>query len=219
MPALNPTLYLVATRFRSRLATLTLMRTFLPRWTTPVPRLALSVCLALVLGALVLVGCGMAPGKVSHYVPAPAALQEKVDCLAPPEWHDGSETSLPASDLRGSIPEGFVPVQVVRCHQDFLEQDGVYTRVVRQEQLEGDYSALLAALAQPSDRANGTMACTADAELLPALWLVNADGQAIHVVWPLDACGKARGKPDTAKALEALAVGEATMLTASEQGK
>lgn len=181
--------------------------------TTPACRLVLLTSLALMLGAPVLGGCSMFPGTVSHYTPAPAALQEKVDCLAPPEWNDGSEASLPASDLRGSVPEGFVPVRVVRCQQDFLEQAGVHSRVVRQEQLEGDYSALLAALAQPSDRANGNMACTADAEILPALWLVNADGQAIHVVWPSDACGKARGKPDTAKALAALTVGEATIIT------
>ncbi|WP_425863507.1 hypothetical protein [Arthrobacter sp. TWP1-1] len=182
-------------------------------YTTPACRLALLSSLALVLGALVLGGCSMSPGKVSHYTPAPAALQEKVDCLAPPEWNDGSEASLPASDVRGSVPEGFVPVLVVRCQQDFLEQAGVHTRVVRQEQLDGDYSALLAALTQPSDRANGDLACTADAEVLPALWLVNADGQAIHVVWPLDACSKARGKPDTATALEALTVAEATIIT------
>ncbi|WP_157884038.1 hypothetical protein [Arthrobacter alpinus] len=190
------------------------MSSLLRRRTTPACRYALVASLALVLG-----GCSTSPGKVSHYTPAPAAIQEKVDCLAPPEWHDGSEASQPASDLRGSVPGGFVPVQVVRCQQDFLEQAGVYTRVVRQEHLEGDYSALLAALAQPSDRANGNMACTADAELLPALWLVNADGQAIHVVWPVDACGKARGKPDTAKALAGLTVGEVQVQTEKESGQ
>ncbi|MHA7271119.1 hypothetical protein [Arthrobacter sp. HLT1-20] len=159
-----------------------------------------------------------APGpELTHYTPPPAAVQDKVDCLAPSDWRPDDGASSPTSSLMGSVPQGFVPVDVVRCRMDFFpspDPSGKAGNVVVQEQLAGDYTALLAALAQPSDRQDG-IACTADAEILPGLWLVNASGKAVHVVWPVDACGKARGKPDTAKALAALTVHGSTVLTAS----
>lgn len=153
---------------------------------------------------------------LNHYTPAPAALQDKVDCLAPSAWRSDSGATSPASKLMGSVPEGFAPAEVVRCRRDVRQTpdpSGKAGWIVAQEQLTGDYTALLAALAQPGDRQDG-FACTADAEILPGLWLVNADGKAVHVVWPLDACNKARGKPDTAKALEALTVSGTVILTA-----
>jgi hypothetical protein len=169
--------------------------------------------------ALVLSGCGLLPGGVSPYTPAPASVQDKVDCLASAGPPLGGVPGTPGPELAGSVPEGFVPVQVVRCGTDHTEVSGAYRMLIREEHLEGDFTALLAALAQPSDRANGNMACTADAEIVPALWLVNADGQAIHVLWPVDACGKTRGKPDTSKALAGLSVGKVTILTQEESSK
>ncbi|WP_207345021.1 hypothetical protein [Arthrobacter sp. E3] len=81
--------------------------------------------------------------------------------------------------------------------------------IVTKEHLSGDYTALLAALAEPSDRAHN-VSCLDFAELVPELWLVNADGQAIKVQWPLDGCE--HSKPDTAKALAGLTVTDTTTL-------
>ncbi|MHA7305794.1 hypothetical protein ACX80E_11210 [Arthrobacter sp. TMN-49] len=157
-----------------------------------------------------------ANAQLTHYTPAPAALQDNVDCLASSEWRLDLGAASPAPTLMGSVPEGFVPVEVVRCRPDYFQSpdpSGKVGQVIAQEQLTGDYTALLAALAQPSDRQDG-IACTADAETLPGLWLINAAGKAVHVMWPLDACNKARGKPATAKALEELTVSKTTVLTA-----
>lgn len=180
--------------------------------------LALTGVVALLLGACTS-GAGTdtpTTAQPTHYTPAPAALQDRVDCLAPSERRSGSGATSPESKLMGSVPEGFVPVEVVRCLPDYVQPPGPSSKagpVIAKEQLTGDYTALLAALAQPSDRQDG-VACRADAEILPGLWLVNAADKAVHVVWPVDACGKARGKPDTAKALDMLTVGGRTVLTA-----
>lgn len=46
--------------------------------------------------------------------------------------------------------------------------------------------------------------CTSEWVDIPDLWLVDAAGKAIHVMWPLDVCS--RPKPGTAKALDGLPV-------------
>ncbi|MGO4384750.1 hypothetical protein [Specibacter sp. RAF43] len=173
---------------------------------------ALLACVALGLGAAGLAGC---TAFATHFTPGPAVLQDGVDCLVPSEWRPDYGPTDPAARLMGTVPAGFVPVDVVRCREDFLPTPNATTvkRVVLAEHLRGDYAALLAALAQPSDRAYGA-SCTDDAEFMPNLWLVNAGGQAVHVMWPLDACGKTRGKPDTAKALAALTVASTSTLDA-----
>ena len=105
-----------------------------------------------------------------------------------------------------SVPKGFVPVDAVRCNpaQGHVSGDLRTTSwTIDDEHPSGDYNPLLAALSQPSDGRKG-VACTSDGELLPELWLVNAAGQAVHVMWPMDECSNARGKPGTAKALAAL---------------
>ncbi len=135
------------------------------------------------LGVLLLVGCTPAAGGVTPFTPEPADLQDKVDCVVNPEWRPDYGTTSSASRLMGSVPDGFTPVDVVLCSPGAREP-------VVEEHLAGDL-------------------CTDDGETVPGLWLVDATGQAINVVWPLDVCGKARGKPDTAKALEALTVSSA----------
>lgn len=175
----------------------------------PLDRLALA---GLALGAaLTLAGCD------SPYLPPPAAIQEKVDCVSTvPGWPDLAATT-PPPNLRGSVPEGFVPVEVITCSQDYREAGGVPQALVRQQHLEGDYAALLAALAQSSAR-GGSGPCTADLEIVPGLWLVNAAGDAVNVSWPTDGCGKTRGRPDTAKALAGLRKGPAEVLAVPGAG-
>ncbi|MCU6479487.1 hypothetical protein QO003_003957 [Arthrobacter silviterrae] len=177
------------------------------RRTTAAAGRALPGCLALGLLAGGLAGCNvLLPGRVTHYTPDPAALQDKVDCTVPSEWRPGYGPTASAAQLMGSVPPGFVPVDAVECTFDFSVPARTATpgppRMVERH-LSGDFAPLLAALAQPSDRQDG-IACTADGEIVPSLWLVNAAGKAVHVTWPVDACGKTRGKPDTAKALAGL---------------
>ena len=153
-------------------------------------------------------GLGGCDAMIPHYTPGPAALQDKVDCLVPSEWRPGYDPLDPQARFMGSVPAGFVPVDAVQCRGVFgppPRPSGTTGTPMVEEHLAGDYTALLAALAEPSDHQE-RVACTSDGEALPNLWLVNAAGKAVHVMWPLDACSKTRGKHNTAKALEALTV-------------
>ncbi|MEO6531308.1 MAG: hypothetical protein ABIN10_09750, partial [Specibacter sp.] len=85
--------------------------------------------------------------------------------------------------------------------------------IINVEHLSGDYSPLLAALAESSDR-GGRGNCLANMENLPELWLVNAAGKTVHVQWPLDSCEKA--KPATANALATLTVATSSTIPAKE---
>ena len=177
------------------------------RCTTPTSRLALLACLALAVGSLALTGCTVFTGKVTHYTPEPATVQDKVDCLLSMDnsWPNGPETP-PVSTLMGSVPEGFVPDKVFVCRPGEETVNGKSTRLVQQEERVGDFTALLAALAVPSDRGEANVACPAMMELRLGLWLVNAAGDAVQVQWPTDTCGMTLGKPDTQKAIDALNV-------------
>lgn len=179
------------------------------RSTTPASRLALLACLALILTPML--------GGCSHYIPAAAAIQDSWDCsLAAPSGGTPSSTLTP--EVKGSVPEGFIPVSAVLCSWEVafeathgeMSGDPMHA-AIREDRLGGDYTDLLAALAQPSDK-GGSGQCTADMEILPHLWLVDAAGRAVNAQWPVDSCGKTRGKPDTARALDALQVVESKIV-------
>ena len=146
-----------------------------------------------------------------HYQPEPATLQDAVDCSTAEGWN--ADASNPALQQKGRMPKGFIPVDAVLC--TWSQQVSASTAstavkaIVTREHLAGDYTALLAALAEPSDRAHN-VSCLDYAELVPELWLVNASGKAINVQWPLDGCE--HSKPDTAEALAGLTVTETTIL-------
>ncbi|MDO5752148.1 hypothetical protein [Arthrobacter sp.] len=146
-----------------------------------------------------------------HYQPEPAALQDAVDCSTAVGGSSGP--SDPSTGRKGRVPEGFIPVDAVLCtwSQQVSPSTGTTTikPVVTSELLSGDYTSLLAALAEPSDRAHN-VSCLDYAELVPELWLVNAGGQAINVQWPMDGCE--HSKPDTAKALAWLTATDSTTL-------
>lgn len=165
------------------------MSGFLPRWTTPAPPLALLACLALTLGA-----CTDQGGKITHYLPEAAVVQQGVDCAS-------SAPGATPSSLAGSIPEGFVTEQVFICHLMSSEVGGVVKEGFQAEELTGDFAPLLAALAIPSER-GGTRNCLDYADIPPELWLVNVKSQAINVTWPLDNCEHLN--PATALALATL---------------
>jgi len=151
--------------------------------------------LALALGAAVLAGCSHVPAaldpQVTH-VPD-ASVQDAATCPTP---DDGSGT--PSADAAlpraGRVPDRFVAVAVVECPVNVTvsDADGLWSAVER-VRYTGDLTELLAALAEPDDRPPANLACAAIAELVPPLWLVAADGHAVLVHWPVDACGKTKG--------------------------
>lgn len=174
-----------------------------------------------VLGCLLLVvtGCGLIPGQVTHYLPAPAVVLDSYDCKVAVRGAGAADLSDPASIATGSVPDGFVTAGVVRCREDLFLPSGPPPvdpsptsasepgYIIIEEHLGGDYAPLLAALAEPSDREDGGV-CPAMAEIIPDVWLINAVGQAVHVQWPLDSCGFS--KPGVMEALADLTVTSST---------
>ncbi|MEO8222051.1 MAG: hypothetical protein ABI563_14850 [Specibacter sp.] len=159
---------------------------------TRVAPLALLVCLPPVLA-----GCIIWPGPVTHYTPAPATLQAKVDCRANSFEQNPLESPSPTvTALMGSVPKGFIPVDAVLCSPGDTASQEI------ESHLTGDYGPLLAALAESSDNPGEGDACPAMAEFLPDLWLVEAGGRAVHVRWPQTECGFA--KPGVRAALDGL---------------
>ncbi len=169
----------------------------------------LLACLALASSAA-LSGCTVFTGRVTEYVPAPAVLQPSVDCIASMANSPGypppasPSASSPGANLSGSVPDGFVPETAFLCRLADVKVDGEPGLQFQQEELAGDFTPLLKALAVPSNRGDENTMCTLELEIVPILWLVNADGNAIQATWPTDVCGKTRGKPDTQKALDGL---------------
>ncbi|WP_166873923.1 hypothetical protein [Salinibacterium sp. ZJ450] len=173
-------------------------------------RLTVSLLAAV---ALLVTGCATVPGGS----PEPdAAIVEAHDCLAPnlgdlvfpPE---ASAVDRPPAPAPGRVPADFQPVTAYRCvlHSSVEDAEGIWSAVTV-ERFDGDLSALLTALAQPHDGSSPLMACTADMELVPPLWLADAAGRAVHVSYPRNACGKT--KPATRDALEALTLTETVTL-------
>lgn len=161
--------------------------------------------------AVLLAACN----PISHYQPPTAAVQNTFDCSVATGMIAG--TSGPGASLRGRAPDDFPVADVVRCTWDIPAGSASSTTapepVITQDHLSGDFAPLLAALAEPSDRESG-VACPDYAEILPELWLVNTVGEAAHVQWPLNSCGKS--KPATAKALAALTVTTSSTMKAEE---
>ena len=166
-----------------------------------------------------LAGCGLMPGGATHYLPEPAVVLDSYDCNVAVPGAGAADLKDPASFARGSVPEGFATVGVVRCRQDFKLPSGPPAvgpspksdpgYVIVEDHLSGDFKPLLVALAEPSDRENGGV-CPAMAEIIPDLWLLNAAGKAVHVQWPVDGCGFT--KTGVMEALADLAVTSSTTL-------
>lgn len=157
---------------------------------------------ALACAVLLLTACS--PSSPQQFLPEPAKLQSAVDCSTATGWEPVS--TAPASVLKGSIPDGFVTVEVVRCTPDPV------TQAVTEDHLAGNYAQLLAALAEPTERGPGN--CADYGEILPAIWLVNAQGQAVNIQWPMDSCS--HSKPATFTALSALTVAKSRSVPMQE---
>lgn len=174
------------------------------------------VLLGVVTMSVLLSGCA-GPGGGAEEVEA-ATIVDGYDCLAPnlAGWvlpYDSASTpdpQHPDAPAAGRVPEGFSPTTAVRC--DLMagidDAEGRWSAVTAVT-LAGDLTALLTALAVPDD-GPWLGPCTADMELVPPLWLVDASGRAINAHYPSDGCGKT--KPGVRDALAALTVHETTTL-------
>lgn len=119
-------------------------------------------------------------------------VETGVDCTTYSSWVvDDTVTDAPAA---GEVPDGFAPTTAVRCgwSMETVDLDDGRYEAVLEETFAGDLTELLAALAEPNDTAGPFQACTADAEIVPDLWLVDRDGTGIRVSWPTDSCGKTK---------------------------
>lgn len=169
-----------------------------------------------------LVGCAPMPEDITEYTPPAATVVASVDCERSvgkvPDGASSSNTPGTGSPgmaalLAGSVPAGFVPVQLVEClpAQPTVGADGkVVGWTVKQLRFTGDFTQVLEALAVPSESQEG-VECLATGETLPSLWLVDAEGLSANVLWPLDVCGMS--KPELPQALKDLTLSGTKILT------
>ncbi|WP_133160284.1 hypothetical protein [Cryobacterium zongtaii] len=167
--------------------------------------------------SVLLSGCAGAPGGNAQAV-GPARIVEGYDCLAPnlagwalpPDSTSTPDPQHPDAPEAGRVPAGFTPVKVVRCElmASIEDAEGRWSGVT-EATLTGDLAPLLAALSEPDDE-KWLGPCTADMELVPPLWLVDATGAAIHAHYPRDGCAKT--KPAARDALAGLTVRETTAM-------
>jgi hypothetical protein len=194
-------------------------------------RCGLGVGLATVatIAALLATGCArnapIGPGKSTPDGPD-AELHEAVDCRSEPSSlppNAEEATADPSIPVPGRVPLGFEASAAIRCSIEFGEpmQIGegndameVYWRV---ERFEGDLGPLLDALAAPDDVPPEGLACTADMELVPALWLEARASGFVPVHYPRDGCGKT--KPAVRDALDRLRVTMVERLTWGAPGE
>ena len=175
------------------------------------------VLLGVVTVAMLLSGCAGAPGGNARAVAA-AETVDGYDCLAPnlggwvlPADPMSTPDPLhPDAPEAGRVPVDFRPTMAVRCDlmASIDDAEGRWSGVTAVT-LAGDLTPLLAALAEPDD-GHWLGPCTADMELVPPLWLVDAAGRAINAHYPRNGCGKT--KPGVRNALAGLAVRETTTL-------
>jgi len=175
---------------------------------------ALAWVFGIGLAGTVLTGCSGPVETVEHFTPAPAKVQQKVDCTALSNTLLNRKTGKAVVATMGSIPEGFKTAAVVRCTPITTpgtpNAAGVLPpAVIREDHLVGNYAPLLSALSEPSER-NPDVNCLYMGEVPPELWLVNPAGEAVHVQWPLEACSGA--KPAVSEALANLTVGTSVHL-------
>jgi hypothetical protein len=163
-------------------------------------------------------GCAGALPPVGEPIPEPEApVMSAVDCRSEPTsamMFDSSATPDPTIPVPGRVPAGFEASAALLCVVDRTPLNEVDTAPdvapstpnlrVRVERLEGDLTALLAALAEPDDLAPVDTVCTADMEIVPALWLEDADGGVVPVHYPRNVCGKT--KPAVHEAIAGLEV-------------
>ena len=136
------------------------------------------------------------PSESAEAPPAPdAEPAAAVDCRT--EWSpmlqgaDSAATADPGIATPGRVPAGFEASAALLCSNlDRVALEGAMRITADVARLEGDLVPLLDALAQPDGVLPSNLSCTADMEVVPALWLEGRDGMVIPVHYPRDGCGK-----------------------------
>lgn len=164
-----------------------------------------SVATALVTGLLLV---SAVSGCAQRVAPGPDAEPlAAIDCRSEPSsapWF-GTTTPDPSIPVPGRVPDGFEASAALRCTMIHVDDQPAFVAEV--ERFEGDLEPLLDALAEPDDAAPPNLACTADMEMVPALWLEGRDGMVIPVHYPRDACGKTKaGVRDALASLHVTAI-------------
>jgi hypothetical protein len=165
-----------------------------------------------------------APDVPSAPVAQPAA---EIDCRTEGTWMlpDAPPTPDPDIPVPGRVPDGFEPAAALRCTALAPGAEGAAPvdetqpaeSVAEVERFEGDLTPLITALAEPDDPVPADLACTADMELVPPLWLEGVDGRLIPVHYPRDACGKTKpGVHEALGALQLTSVSEVTISATNE---
>lgn len=167
--------------------------------------------------ALCASGCAgsTSPGGAAPPV-ADAPIHAMVDCRSEPSsamMFDPSATPDPSIPVPGAVPADFEASAALLCVVDWTPDEGAdpaptdegnAALSVQVERLDGDLADLLTALAVPDDAVPDDIACTADLQIVPALWLEDSAGRVVPVHYPRDACGKT--KPAVHDALDELEV-------------
>ena len=130
-----------------------------------------------------------------------ASPREPAAEAVPAPW-----TGCDPNVVAGRIPATFEPVAAYLCTPSLTVENAPRTAPPAPAQrLDGDLGPLLAALNAPDEpRSSGP--CTLELVVGPSIWLVDADGDAIRAVYPVDRCGRPQVDP-IANALSALAAG------------
>lgn len=181
---------------------------------------ALAGAVGLALCASACAGSGPPGGSTPPGGGAPPAadapVQDAVDCRSEPSsgmMLDPSATPDPSIPVPGRVPEGFEASAALLCVVDWVPMEAVdlaptdegeLELTAQVERLEGELADLLAALAEPDDAVPTDVMCTADMEIVPALWLEDSAGRVVPVHYPRDVCGKT--KPAVHDALDGLEV-------------
>ncbi|TFH71923.1 hypothetical protein [Cellulomonas sp. HD19AZ1] len=130
-----------------------------------------------------LAALALVPGPAPELVPelgAPAVPGDSAGARVPP----GRTVEAPA--LPGAVEDAPAAPGSSRTEGSEPTSPGVRIDAVR---LEGDLGPLLAQLRRPDVAARPDQACMAMFQAVPVLYLVDADGRAVRVTWPTDACG------------------------------
>ncbi|MCU1404364.1 MAG: hypothetical protein JWQ43_667 [Glaciihabitans sp.] len=147
-----------------------------------------------------------------------AEIVDGFDCQAPNLRESHADPLKPNADewfhapapAAGSIPDGFEPVAVHLCHFGGDEDADGWWSSIEVESYHGDLALLVDALETP-DVTGYAGACNFDYQSITPVWLVDADGDAIRVHWPLTGCDKAQ--PAVDDALRALDKPDTTVLS------
>jgi hypothetical protein len=186
-------------------------------------RNGLGLATVAVVAVLLTSGCAQdAPAGPESKAPASpdAELHEEIDCRSEPSSllpNAEEATADPSIPSPGRTPEGFEASAAIRCSLDFDEPAHVgdagepIELFWRVERFEGDLGPLLDALAAADDVPSEGLMCTADMEMVPALWLEARAGGFVPVHYPRDGCGKT--KPAVRDALDGLQVTMVERLT------